>query len=757
MATSNKKENKNVYIVKVEYPTLQPFYIIGDQTGESRKKYYLNGSKTMLNHSVKMIETVDLPKGMRDYDGHPKLQNLEWLIWDGEADEGYLHTRECFYIDETSGKTEKDLRDAVREIYTGTTRNVDYVLRPYQNNIHSELKHKFESNNSVLLFSLPRTGKSLMGISVAIDLGFNTIVVTTPVAKAKESFRVPIVEGKTINIDGKVYSLEGWRFYDKDNLEDWDGNPENCLFFLSFALERQKGDSSKFNTLLKKLKKHNTPIFSIVDEIHNTSDTPLSENILKSLNATLTLHMSGTPYNDLLQGRFNEKNTVKFDLFDAIDAMSDPRNKLNFPKMEVSQPCNISTLLEGHMKKFPNAKNFEFNNFAIAMSSEEAALYSLGEMFSKLNDDGTFSFEKEKTVGKKLGKHAFLYIEDNFKTKVNGKTTEVDTMSNCLYALSKLVEDKNSYLYGYKVESADKFKDEESVNAFQKKYKKTIIVSKQKFTTGTTFDRLDTIILLRSISSTELFTQIIYRVMTPFEGKENVNILVLDAELGLNLSAGAIESRRLASPKDDAEELFNKLKNFITFKLIDMNFNELSPMELLKRVKGICNKDVFNVDYRGLGRVTNLESFYKGLTDREREVLLNNRISGTKVGGNIPVVKKKKLPGIPSDPQEEDGTPSDPNESGVTKGAKSCSVSNKKELEKIKTIISNIPKNIFVADLKTYEEVIGYIPKSLESLEDIYIKFIKENEKTVRIWLEDMRMAMEDIDDEDSFFMENFC
>ena len=37
------------------------------------------------------------------------------------------------------------------------------------------------------------------------------------------------------------------------------------------------------------------------------------------------------------------------------------------------------------------------------------------------------------------------------------------------------------------------------------------------------------------------------------------------------------------------------------------------------------------------------------------------------------------------------------------------------------------------------------------------IKFIKENENTVKLWLTDMRMAMEDIDDEDSFFMENFC
>ena len=69
----------------------------------------------------------------------------------------------------------------------------------------------------------------------------------------------------------------------------------------------------------------------------------------------------------------------------------------------------------------------------------------------------------------------------------------------------------------------------------------------------------------------------------------------------------------------------------------------------------------------------------------------------------------------------------------------------------------NIPKNIFVADLKTYEEVIRFIPKSIEPVKDIYIKFIKENKNTVMLWLADMRMAMKDIDDEDSFFMENFC
>ena len=764
MDTSNKKKNKNkkknVYIVRVKYPTKKPFYIIGDQTGNSRVNYYLK-HKAQLHNSVRIIATIDIPEGMRDYYCHLELKNLKWIVWDGEADEGDFETREGFYIKKDSGMTEKDLIDAVRKIYTGTIREYEYVLRPYQNNLDNELSCKFKYNNSVLLYALPRTGKSLMGISEAIRLGFRTIVVTTPYAKAEESFRVPIVRGKSIEVDGEVYSLDGWRFYDKDNLKEWDRNPDKCVFFLSFALERQKRIDSKFSKFLKKLEECNPRprIFSIVDEIHNTSDTTLSENILRELKAELTLHMSGTPYNDLFQGRFNEKNTVKFDLFDAIDAMSDSRNNLDFPKMGVYQPCNISTLLEDYMKKFPNAKNFEYNNYAIAMSSKEAALYSLGKMFSRENDNDAFSQEKKEKIGSKLGKHAFLYIEDNFKTKIDGKITMVNTMNNCLLALKDLVGDRNSYLYGYKVKSADEFKDEESVNCFQEKHKKTIIVSTQKFTTGTTFDRLDTIIILRSISSTELFTQIIYRVMTPFEGKKNVNVLVLDAEIGLNLSAGIIESRRLTSPKDDAEKLFKKLKDFITFKLYNMNFEEFSTMDLLKRVKGTCNKDVFNIDYRGLGRVANLDSFYKGLTDSEKKALLDSKILGTKIEGKIPIYRSDRLPSIPSDTneEEEEEISSDPKKNESTKGSESHSVSTKKELEKIKTIISNIPKNIFVADLKTYEEVIRFIPKSIEPVKDIYIKFIKENKNTVMLWLADMRMAMKDIDDEDSFFMENFC
>lgn len=759
MSTSNKK--KNVYIFRLDYIPPHPFYIIGDQIGHSRENYYLK-HKAIPQEGIELVTTIDLPEGMRDLDGHPKLKNCyDWIGWDGKKTKGKVRTQECFYIKEDSGKTEKDLIDAVREVYTGTTRKKDYVLKPYQNNLSNELSYTFKDNNSALLFALPRSGKSLMGITTAIRLGFNTIVITTPFARAKESFKELIEDGKTIEVDGEVYSLDGWRFYDKDNLKDWKGNPDKCVFFLSFALERQKGIDSKFSKFLKKLEKCNPypRIFSIVDEIHNTSDTLLSESILSKLNAELTLHMSGTPYNDLLQGRFNEKNTVKFDFFDALEAMSDPRNKLDFPKLNVYQPWNIASLLTKYMEKFPEAKNFECNNYALTMSSPAAATYFLGKMFSKLNENGMCSCEKDETVGKKLGKHIFLFIDDNFKTKINGKTLMVDTMGNCLSALKDIVEDSNSFLYKYRVASADDFEDEKSVNRFQEENEKTIIVSKQKFTTGTTFGRLDTIILLRSVSSIELFIQIIYRAMTAFEGKDSVNVLVFDAEMGLNLSTGIIESRRLTSPNESPKELFTKLKDFITFNLLDIEFGPISYEEVLKRVKGICNKDVFNIDYRGLGRVANLDSFYKGLTNSEKEALIKSNILGTKIEGKIPAYRSDKLPKIPGDTneEEEEETSSDPKENEVTKGSEFHSVSTKKELEKIKTIISNIPKNIFVADLKTYEEVLEFIPKALEPVQDIYIKFIKENENTVKLWLADMRMAMKDINDEDSFFMENFC
>ena len=739
---------KNLYVVKVSYSGLPTFYIVGDETNGSRKKYYLN-HKTALNGSIAIIETFILPEGWRDYEVHTELKKLSWITYDGEANEGYLHTRECFYIDSKSSKTEEDFLNEVRRITTGTSRKINYIIRPYQTGLIKRLINTLSVDELALLYSLPRTGKSLMSIVTAILMGYETIVITTPFTSAEDSFREPVVKGKTFTFEGKTYDLEGWRFYNKNNLNEWDGNPQKCVFFLSFALERQKKEGSKFKKFLQRLNKSDATVISIVDEIHNTSDTKLSVEILNTLNADKTLYMSGTPYEDLLVGRFNDKNTVKFDLFDAIEEAGKPENELFFPNMEVYQPYNLTSLLTRFMEKNPEAKDFVCNDYARALSSVKSAEYFVGQMFSKKDENGLVSEDREEELEKMIGNQVLIYADDDFKSKKGKRTPAL----NLVEALKRASKDSSSYFYGYEIKYADDFKTEDDVNTFQRRHEKTVIVAKQKFTTGVTLKLLDTIILLRSVCNAELFTQIIYRVMTPCEGKNNVSVVVLDAEMELKLIAGFIESRRLINTNDDAEELFKKLKSFITFNGTDLDFQKLSIAEIVSKVNKICAKDVLDIDYRGLGSIVNLTSYYDSLTEDQKAFIGTCKIKATKVGGKVVVLDSPELPSVP-EAENEDTSVEDQSEEKKTNKVEKTSI--KKEIEKLKTIVSTIPENIFIYKLDTYEKVRDYVPASLKEVEDIYTQFIVKNEKLIRIWLGDIKMALSEIEDEDMFLIENF-
>lgn len=745
---------KNLYIVKVSYPNLPTFYITGDETNGSRKKYYLN-HKTALNGGIDRLTDFPLPEGWRDYEVHVELKRIPWIIWDGEADEGYLHTRENFYIDPKSGKTEEDFIREVCRIVSGSSRSKTYNIRPYQVSLIKSLIDVLNKENFALLYSLPRTGKSLMGIVTGILMGYETMIVTTPVTNAEDSFREPVVQGKSFTFKGKTYSLDdGWRFYNKNNINEWDGDPRKCVFFFSFALERQNKGGAKFKKFLEKLNKSGAVVLSIVDEIHNTSDTKLSTDILKSLKADKTLYMSGTPYEDLLVGRFNTYNTIKFDLFDAIEAAKDERNELFFPNMEVSQPYNISSLLKKFMIDNPEARNFDCNDYARALASESSADYFVGQMFSKTNENGLMTEEREDELGQMIRNQVLIYAPDDFKSKKGKRTPAL----NLVKSLKKASKNPNSIFYQYEVRYADDFKSEEEVNAFQRKYEKTIIVAKQKFTTGVTLKKLDTIIIMRSVSSAELFTQIIYRVMTPCEGKSDVNIITLDAEMELRLIAGFIEARRMTNSGESAEELFKKLRGFITFSGSDLDWRSISIADIIRKVNKVCVKDIFDADYRGIGSISNLFSCYESLSDYQKEMLKLSSLDGTKIGGSMKITTSEKLPDTGSeDEDDEDKNENDDSQSNDNKVVKTVpSRNNRKELEKLKTIVSKIPENIFIYNLDTYEEVRDFVPSSMKGVEDIYVKFICDNENLIRVWLDDIKMAIKEMEDEDIFFIENF-
>lgn len=593
-------KEKHIYSIRLYANLLEKSFEcrkVGDAFNvEERLHQHENAVTQRLNDMLG--GNVKIP-GKRDYDIHEILKNDTLIQWDGESNEGYFTGREVFYMKDYSDPVYIDqvvLNWALNKIHpiddftkreNWRKSEEGFDLNRIQRRIIKGIVNKFlrgrktEGRLKHLLEAVPRSGKSAMSLFIAKELGFKNILIITPFPDADGSFKtitelhpsLPNSTFKDVRIDFKNQTI-GFHNKSKDGLD---------VIMTSWA--NLNLDKEKFNTLF------NSQIdFVIIDEIHRQSDSIRSEKMINEFyknNICLPiLHLSGTPYNDKIAGRFTKAETTTYDLIDKLRDVVKYRGILEKGKF----------LNENERKEFEYIASFPDIKFIIVDRIKEAFEKAQVEFDIENNSPldnfisnpdpkyktaRKFFFEglvpNKKDFLQKFGRTHIPLLE-KFENEFNQILMFLENNSICdmiKLELEELCNNPESGWNGYHIKSISgrEEKDdygslEKDINTWQKEYPKLIILSVGKATTGLTMKRLSSVWIMRKMRSAELFTQIALRLGTPFKGKDNTNVVVFDSEAIITAQM-VIAKVRAMNNSESFERIFRELNDHIPLLLDD--------------------------------------------------------------------------------------------------------------------------------------------------------------------------------------------
>lgn len=522
-----------------------------------------------------------------------------------------------------------------------------FDLYTYQKELKSKALAWLHYHARCLFHLSTRGGKSFLSLITALEDGANNILILTPFPAAQESF-ADIVKFHT--------RFTGWRFYTK---EDIDNNTKfqsnHNVILLSWQIFDKDLEKQKIKNIFDQI----TFTHAIIDETHNTSASVRSQTICDRINddvlenteeiqslETITdeavaemtskltglkeIHLSGTPYNDILSARFTKDETFTFDFIDLIKR-DKQTHEVGFPELNIFNICNMATLNDLLVKARPDVferdEGFSLKK-AFATKARTMAILDLlfDTAFNPESSDTFDGTEDNRLVfdGKK-NKHALCFVPTIKAASwaENYLKTKFENSSNPILRKYKVLAVSGETSTGNDIDtSAKKGGLEKYVNEFEAANDYTIVITCLKLTTGVTLRKTDSILLMRNCSSVETFIQILFRAMTPNKEKSEANLYCLDSEICLNVVKETLRIRQECDDKTDTEhikELFG-IMNFKKFWAHDgFKFDINNANEWLAAVKDIpVNLNLFK-----MFSTAALSCMISDLTQEQRDALLS--------------------------------------------------------------------------------------------------------------------------------------
>lgn len=596
----------------------------------------------------------------------------------------------------------------------------NYTLRPYQQNIVHKALEILKHSNEVLINLSTRGGKSFLSLELAKKTGTKNILIITPFPSAESSFRDEIER----HVD-----FDGWTFYSKNDVKVDTKYSEDCnCVFLSFQIFDDKVEKEKLTNLLSQV--HFGTV--IVDETHNTSSSDRSTSILSNIPHEKEIHLSGTPYNDLMSGRFTKDNTVTMDFIDLMKWDKENSHLVGFPELFIKLVSNMAKL---------NEKLVEFEPDAF----ERDADFSFEKAFG---DPSDYTHKKAVAFMKWLfsqnifteHKHYLMFVPS---VKIARMLPGVLRSIQSEFAVMDLYVEKSN---DYDVMSSGY---EKAINDFEALHDKTIIVTCAKCTTGVTLKRCDAIVMCKRLASAETFVQILFRCMTSYRGKESAALYELDSEACFKVIREVAKVHaELYTPKKSELETYRELLDCVAIESWTgekMEFTSELAEKFLERVKSIPT--YWSVEeYVDFSRVklskddrAALENEKLEMCDKAKAqniVAQNENATGVKSRSYVP----KKL--------EETQEIADGNGDIVEVDIDS------KVAEKLRAMMANLDWEIILNDINSFDELMSFTPKwktddaTAETLTKIFRKILKANERSLRDFIEEYWISLANAKDD---------
>lgn len=646
---------------------------------------------------------------------HKMLRSM--FTWAGNKNENPLNTNEAYIINSSDelDRMIDTITDIVKnqkigpDFFRDRCENLTYSPRSYQQGIINKAQNILSVKDRVLVNLSTRGGKSFVSLNICKNIIGKTkaanILILTP---------FPAAEGSFEEVANFHKDFKGWKYIRLSAKTKADEFCDKNVIFCSY----QFYDEGK--SICQKLIQDMFIDVIVLDECHNTSDSDRTKKLLKTLNYGKLLYMSGTPFNDIYSGYFTKDEVVTFDFIDFIKFAKVHPDQIKLPSLHIKNVCNVKMLEEQLTAFCPTV-------------FEEADVFDFPTIFS--NDqhaEAFFTWLFRPVKSNPLIVNTKRWFDLNNQKRVIAffsTTAQVDIAKKVLEKL----------LPNYKVLSVSgedvdfNSVDEKTINKAFEESERTIILTCGKLTTGVTLPKLDTIWYFKNTSSAEQFVQILFRTMTPCDGKTDATMYCFDSEASLKVvkeyAAVRLDemSTNISKGEDDTyQTVIVDILSCINFTYLTASYQweQEDPDDYFEKLHKLP------YSHSVVAAFQNFSSF-DGIEDLHTEELKEKDLTITKPQGEATKgqcdrnnMLKKQLFGSkkPSDDSHEEERTSN------------------KVVKQLLKLLLNIDKKIFVNDfVKSYKDLESLMPEELKDYKDNYIQLLEDNKVRLNQMIEDIR------------------
>ena len=646
---------------------------------------------------------------------HKMLRSM--FTWAGKRCENPLNTSEAYIIhssDELDNMIDT-ITDIVKnqqigpDFFRNRCENLTYSPRSYQQDIINKAQNVLSVKDRVLVNLSTRGGKSFVSLNIC-----KNIIGKTKVANILILTPFPAAEGSFEEVANFHKDFKGWKYVRLSAKTKSDEFCDKNIIFCSY----QFYDEGK--SICQKLIQDMFFDVIVLDECHNTSDSERTKKLLKTLNYDKLLYMSGTPFNDIYSGYFTKDEVVTFDFIDFIKFAKAHPDQIKLPNLHIKNVCNVKMLENELTAMCPDVfKDADAFDFPTIFSNDQHAEALFTWLFRPVKSNPLIVNTKRWfDLGNQKRIIAF------FST-----TTQVDVAKK---ALEKLLP--NYKVLSVSGEDVDFTSvDEKTVNdAFENE--NTIILTCGKLTTGVTLPKLDTIWYFKNTSSAEQFVQILFRTMTPCDGKTDATMYCFDSEASLKVvkeyatvRLDEMSTNISKGENDTYQTVISDILSCINFTYLTDKYQwvDEDPDDYFEKLHKLPYSHTVVAAFQ------NFNSF-DGVEDLGTEELKEKDLTITKAQGEATKGQCDRNNNLKKLFRESNRKPSDDsNEEERTSN---------KVVKQLLKLLLNIDKKIFVNDfVKSYKDLEKLMPKELKDYEANYKQLLEDNKARLNQMIEDIR------------------
>lgn len=647
---------------------------------------------------------------------HRMLRSM--FTWAGNKNENPLNTNEAYIINSSDelDRMIDTITDIVKnqkigpDFFRDRCENPTYSPRSYQQDIINKAQNILSVKDRVLVNLSTRGGKSFVSLNICKNIIGKTkaanILILTP---------FPAAEGSFEEVANFHKDFKGWKYIRLSAKTKADEFCDKNIIFCSY----QFYDEGK--SICQKLIQDMFIDVIVLDECHNTSDSDRTKKLLKTLNYGKLLYMSGTPFNDIYSGYFTKDEVVTFDFIDFIKFAKAHPDQIKLPNLHIKNVCNVKMLEEQLTAFCPTV-------------FEEADVFDFPTIFSDgQHAEAFFAWLFRPVSSNPLIVNTKRWFDLNGQKRIIAffsTTAQVDIAKK---ALEKLLP--NYRVLSVSGEDTDfNSVDEKTVNKAFEENERTIILTCGKLTTGVTLPKLDTIWYFKNTSSAEQFVQILFRTMTPCDGKTDATMYCFDSEASLKVvkeyAAVRLDemSTNISKGEDDTyQTVICDILSCINFTFLTDSYQweQEDPDDYFEKLHKLP------YSHSVVAAFQNFSSF-DDVADLHTEELKEKDLTITKPQGeatkgqcdrnnNLKKLFRDSNKKFSDDSHEEERT-------------------SNKVVKQLLKLLLNLDKKIFVNDFtKSYKDLESLMPEELKDYKDNYIQLLEDNKARLNQMIEDIR------------------